>query len=221
MRSHHYFNTMQTNETFKAFDIMHYSSKAVILIPVIIVLLAVFFNITQKITVADKTITATPTVTPSPVPLIPTEPPIRLDLKGPLMCIYSEKLSSANVMIKNENINIQLRGDHSENILVNGDCAYKWEPTKRIGQKMCGISSYIKIYESFSSLGQLNLDSLLGFLQLSDSTADKNLPSKEFLQHVINSCQKQDVKDSSFIVPKIVTFKESKSKENSAFPLGL
>ena len=216
---------MQSKDTFQVFDIMRYASKAVILIPVVIILSAVFINVTQRITVADKTITVTPTATPSPVPVSPTIPPLTLDLKGPSTCVYSEKHSSANVLIKNENINIQLRGDHSENILVNGDCAYKWEPTRYIGQKMCGVASYIKIYESFSSVGRLDLDSVLGFLQLSDSSADKNIPSKEFLQHVINSCQKQDVKDSSFIVPRNITFKESTStqKPSDSFklPLGL
>lgn len=204
---------------------MHGASKIVIIIPLVVLALAVFFQLQQKVSVLNKKTAVSSTLPTSILPsLSPTPVNVKINLKGPFICNYQDKESSVSAQIKNGNAYIQLMRDHGENILLNGDCVYKWEPNRTTGDKMCGISNYLFLYETMSAVGgEMDIGSLLGLLQLSDKK-DETL-NAEYIQKVVNTCKKQEVKDSIFTIPSRVSFKETKVEDPSGgmfnLPFGL
>jgi hypothetical protein len=188
---------------------MHGASKVVIIIPLVILFLAVVLQLQQRVPFLNSKSKISPT--PVLKPLSPTPPPVtskvKIDLNGPYMCSYADKQQSAQVYIKNKNILIQMMQAHGENILINGDCYYKWEPNQFTGDKMCGVSTYLGLYETMSALGGVDIGSVLSIAHLSD---DKGAAlSSDFIENVVNSCKKQEVSDTVFAIPRTVSFKDT------------
>lgn len=108
-----------------------------------------------------------------------------------------------------------MKGERKDNVLVKGDCYYKWNTGEFTGDKMCGISTYISLYETISAVsGGMDLGTLLSFSQMSDvKTASI---SADFLQKTVESCKKVEVNDSVFTVPTTIRFKETAAPTGAA-----
>lgn len=97
--------------------------------------------------------------------------------------------------------------DHGENVVVNGDCAYKWESNSTTGEKMCGMSQYFSLFDMMATLngGGVDVKTILSLFQSSDSKS-KGF-SDTFIEKAAATCQKEVVNDSVFVVPTRIQFK--------------
>ena len=208
------------------FDVMHGASKVVFVIPLIIVGLAILLQIQQRVPFLNNKSALSPT--PSPVitqtvsppisvaPTIPEASKIKLDLKGPYSCSYEDQDGTAKVSVKNKNISLQIvKSKFTENIIVKGDCAYKWNPTLAKGDKVCGLSQYFTMFDAMSMFGGgLDLGTLLGFVKLSDEKGEKF--SQEYIEGVLKTCKDGPVADATFNVPTRINFTETKVDDPSS-----
>jgi hypothetical protein len=194
---------------FSAFGSIPIVSKVIIIIPIVIVAVALLFKLQQSIPVLNSKVEISPTPTavqaiaaPSPVPTT-----IKIDLTGPYSCEYSEKGQAAQAYIKDKNISLQMTQGQGENFLLKGDCYYKWEPHTYTGEKVCGVSTLVNLYQTVSAVGGVDLSSILSMAQSSDANVASI--SADFVQKTISSCKKEPVKDSVFTLPYGVVFKDS------------
>lgn len=166
-------------------DFFSFVSKAVIVIPIVIFILSLFFKFNT-----------TKTGLMNQVPTIITSTPIvqnntfKFDLKGPIVC--------DNLFIENKKV---LLKNKSTNYLLSGDCLYFWQEGKLVGGKKCSLSNYINMAENY--LGFLNIDDLANNSLIKDKMRSADI---DFAK-VVKSCKREEIKDKSiFEVPKQVRF---------------
>jgi hypothetical protein len=174
-----------------------YVSKAVIIIPIVVVVLSLMFKFGQTKTgrINSKMGSTLPTgrqVNQAPTTISTAKDnSIKFDLKGPIVC--------NNLFIKDKKI---LFKNKLINYLLNGDCFYTWETEKLNGKKECGLKNYISIVENY--LGSLNINDLVNNNLIKEFIENKDININE----VINSCKKGEIKDDSiFEIPKKIIFK--------------
>lgn len=160
-------------------DFFSFVSKAVIILPIFIVIIALFL----KFSVPKKSTTIPNTISPTVIP--------KFDLKGPIVC-DSLFIKDKKVMLKNK----------STNYLLNGDCVYIWDKDSASGERKCGLSNYINMAENY--LGLFDIENIINNNLVKDVIKDKDIDLKE----VIKSCQRKVIKDDSiFNIPEKVLFK--------------
>lgn len=166
---------------------MSYISKATIVIPIAIVVLASLLILSGD---KNQTNTEAPFATPA---IVQAKPPVKFDLNGPLVCSYQTKDLSGKAYVKSKKIYAEIFNKKATNIyLLNGDCLYSWTKNTYTGQKSCGLSPMI------SMAGIVGINNL-----------GLSLPGGLDLSTIFNSCKKDEAIDSSlFIIPKNITFKE-------------
>jgi len=132
------------------------------------------------------------------------------DLKGPSICDYNSKEASVSAFIKDKHIyaNVKTNGK-SQEIIVDDDCGYIWVTNKIEGQKICGIGTYIGLYETMSSF--ISPDMISGLMSESSGIA-KDLPV-DLIGNISKSCVDGAVGDDAFTVPKDIIFKEVKMSD--------
>jgi len=135
---------------------------------------------------------------------------MNFDLDGPSICQYDSKEASVSAFIKDKHIyaNIKTNGK-SQEIIVDDDCGYIWVTNKIEGQKICGIGTYIGLYEQFSSL--ISSEMISGLLSERSGIA-KDLPV-DLIGNISKSCVDGAVGDDAFTVPKDIIFKEVKMSD--------
>lgn len=190
--------------------------KLVIILPLAIIVLAVFFKFQQTMSFLSQkntqtSIRATPANPISPSPFTqptPTSTSIKITLDGPISCNYAENKQSIKAFVKNKKISIQMFKDHGENVVVNGDCAYKWESNSSTGEKMCGMTQYISLFEMVAAMndGGVDVKTILSMFQSSDTQPQGF--SNTFIEKAAATCQKVTVNDSVFAIPTRIQFKE-------------
>ena len=185
-------------------NIMTLISRAVIIIPLAIILVAVMIKFNQP----DNNYPLTKiSLSPSPV-LFPTQvasAEAKLDLHGPYICSYQDKDSSISAYIQNQQILVKINQNKStQNLLVKDDCYYSWSNLKTKGEKKCGgITQIMSLVNIMLGMNNLNLSSFASYL------SDKNLNvSQSQFQAILNSCRKEEIKNNQFILPKSVTFSQ-------------
>jgi len=160
-------------------DFFSFVSKAVIILPIFIVIISLFlkFSVPKKSPTIPNTIS--PTVTQ------------KFDLKGPIVC-DSLFIQDKKVFLKNK----------STNYLLNGDCLYIWDEGKKSGERKCSLSSYISMAENY--LGIFDIENIINNNLVKDFIKDKDIDLKE----ITRSCQRKVIKDDSiFNIPERVLFK--------------
>ncbi|MEK7177362.1 MAG: hypothetical protein AAB705_00875 [Patescibacteria group bacterium] len=170
------------NESLHSF--FSYVSKVVLIIPIFILVIALFFKFNQP-----KNSITNNLITPTVVPTIKAE--FKFDLNGPIIC--------ENLFIQDKKVLLKNKSTH---YLLNGDCLYIWETGKFNGEKKCDLSNYINMAENY--LGFLSIDDLLHNSLIKDKIKNKDID----LAKVLKSCKRGGIKDKTiFEIPKKVVFK--------------
>lgn len=139
--------------------------------------------------------------------------PADLDLQTPRTCLY-----------KSENLNIKASIAHGQGsaritdeiktnrLILSEDCLYIWEENEFTGTKLCGISQYISLYRSFSSL--FSPDMFASILPMLSSQTGTN--SMSMITDILASCIEGPVNQAEFTIPAQIIFKEGSVKEIEA-----
>jgi hypothetical protein len=174
------------NNTNNLDDFFSFVSKAVIIIPIVVVIISLLLKFSSPKNPITNNFFA-PTVI-----VIPTvKQEFKFDLKGPIVC-DSLFIHDKKILFKNKSVNY----------LLNGDCFYNWETGKTNGERRCGLTNYINMAGNY--LGFLNLNDLVNNNLIKDFIKDKNIN----LTSVVKSCKKEKIKDDSiFAIPKKIIFK--------------
>ncbi|MEK7597908.1 MAG: hypothetical protein AAB441_04660 [Patescibacteria group bacterium] len=165
-------------------------SKAVIVIPIFILIISLFLKFGQlkKSTTSSNDIyegRSRPTPT-----IVAKNNSFKFDLKGPIIC--------DNLFIQNKKISFK---NKRINYLLNGDCLYTWETGKFNGEKKCGLSSYVNLAETY--LGFMSVDDLINNNIVKDKIKNKDID----LAKVIGSCKREKIKDKTiFEIPNRIIF---------------
>jgi len=189
------------------FEVFVFLSKAVIIIPIVVVVISLLLRFNQQ---HPQKIISLITPTSSPV-VKPTVPKIKIDLKGPLVCQGNLQDSSATAYIKDKKIKAIVKEKNAtNNFLVNGDCFYNWNQGEFVGKRICGLSPILSLFETMAGFGGMGLDLILN--QLTQLGVNNQIASNPAtITDLINTCKKQVIGDLSiFEVPKNVLFKNAK-----------
>lgn len=159
-------------------DFFSFVSKAVIIIPIFVLIISLFLKFNQPKTGLIN-------------PKMGLVNDFKFNLQGPIVC-DSLFIQNKKVLLKNKTINY----------LLNGDCLYIWETGKTIGEKKCQLTNYVNMAENY--LGLLSVDDLINNNMIQDKIKDKNID----LVRIIKSCKKEEIKDNSmFDIPVKILFK--------------
>ena len=166
-------------------------SKAVIIIPIFVLIISLFLKFNQSKT--DLTNSKTGLINQAPTTISTLQNNgFKFDLKGPIVC--------DNLFIKNKKI---LLKNKTANYLLNGDCLYIWETGKISGEKKCQLTNYVNMAENY--LGLLSVDDLINSNLIQDKIKDKNID----LAKIIKSCKREEIKDETiFKIPKKILFEQ-------------
>ncbi len=191
---------------------LEFISRFVIFLPIIVLILAFFINSSsQKATFLAEQVT--PTIISQDVIVKKKQSTaktnMKLDLNGPYRCVYKDKTIDADISIKNKNVYAVYKTKNTTaTAVLKGDCAYNWEQNKLTGEKMCGISQYISIFEMLSSWNIMSFDSLSSMI--SEAQPGMSIDSS-VMSNIAESCKKEEVNDSLFVVPTTISFSDVKS----------
>lgn len=168
-------------------DFFSFVSKAVIIIPIIVVIISLFLKFSSTKTPSNINNYSTPT----PITQLSQNNSFKFDLKGPIVC--------DNLFIKDKKF---LYKNKTTNYLLNSDCVYIWEEGKLNGEKKCGLTNYVNMAENYS--GFFNINDLINNNLVKEFIKDKNIN----VTNILNSCKREEIKDVSiFEIPKKIIFK--------------
>jgi hypothetical protein len=117
----------------KSFDsFFSFVSKAVIIIPIVILILSLLFKFNQT----NKPVSSVQLISPTSTPTSK----LKIDFNGPLVCRYKNNNQEYDLFVKNRKVNLEI---------------------KAAGQtKKYDLSSYLSLVEGMINSGSTNLDSL-------------------------------------------------------------
>lgn len=197
--------------------VLHYFSRAVIIVPIVVLVVGLLLRATQK----NLNSQSSPTSSPSPTNL-PSQTTLKnFDLSKSYICNFQNSQASQSAYIKDKKIyveNLNLKTKVTKFTLYKDDCLYTWEKSKYSGQKTCGLSPYVSILENLSKFNLLNLDTIISTvtnLGLSTSSAVKdNDNTSKKAEAFLNSCTQKEIKSMGlFEVPKNILFKNQKIED--------
>ena len=176
-------------------DFFYIFSKIVIVIPIFIIVAALFIKLNQKPNFSSQKKISTPTLEVKKIP--PTKTPNPIDLKGPYICQFQDKEASLSAYIFDKKVFVKKETkDKIENYLLNNDCFYFWEKGKFTGEKVCGLSGYFNLLNLLPNFSQLNILSAAN------------------LNTYFNNCKKQPIKNQEiFNIPNNILFKNTSIEE--------
>lgn len=195
---------MKNDNLLEIFSVL---SKAVIIIPIVVVVIALIFKFNkQPQQPLDYSFRPTLTIVP---PTIQTPFPIKLDLKGPLVCGSKVDSASTSAFIKDKKIKIIFNNKNErENILVSGDCFYNWDEGEFTGRRVCGLSPLLSIAETMASFGGLRADLL--FNQLNNLGINNKIATDQAkINALVKSCKQEVIDESVFEVPTSILFRNN------------
>jgi hypothetical protein len=167
------------NENIHGF--FSFISKAVLIIPILMVILALFIKFNQPQSIPPQSNQVIPT---------PASSDLKFDLKGPIVC--------DNLFILDKKVFFR---NKETNYLLSGDCLYNWIEGKSKGGLKCGLSGYISMAESY--LGFLSIEDLTRNSMVKNFVKEKNIN----IADVLSTCKRGNIKDKSvFNIPKKVVF---------------
>lgn len=202
--------------------IVFYISRTVIIIPVVVIFFGLFIfakekNAQLKVLNAQQKPTTQKVATNAPKTIssqaTASSERIVFSLQGPLVCQYQSNEASMSALIKNKKVIATNKvGKKASNYLLVDECLYIWEEGNNTGRKICELSQYIKMFETLSSFGILNAESLFDIFSQLGLKPEKlsNLPKENIGAEFSKSCKKREVNDEVFKVPLKVSFKNEK-----------
>lgn len=196
-------------------EIFFYLSKAVIIIPIVVVIIALIIKFSRK----QPSVESQKILSPSPTVFVAKDLNLnnfiikdatggaRLNFGGPFYCEYSLTGATLKAHLKNSSAQVELKRTDINNLILKDDCIYFWETGGLTGQKICSISSYLPMLQLFTQLnssgGLLNISSLLSQFGGKNAEIFKNIDFKK----LADSCKKQEINEKIFEVPANVLFK--------------
>ncbi|OGK43420.1 hypothetical protein A3B40_01410 [Candidatus Roizmanbacteria bacterium RIFCSPLOWO2_01_FULL_37_16] len=190
-------------------------SRATIIIPIIIVVLAILFKLTdagvQQKSFLEYNLKPTPTQTQIRDGLNVFKKATgsaKFNLTGPLHCSFSTDTAVLSADIRDKKIYLKVdEKKEIQNYLLSGDCLYIWKQGSYSGEKICGISKQVAMIEGLLSSNILDPNFIF-------SNLNRVLPipsvgkSKNPLSSLLNSCSKGEAPTPSlFEIPKNILFK--------------
>lgn len=189
-------------------------SKAVIIIPVAVVIIALFFKVYDKMLPYRQVV---PSPTPTPVSQ-PNDQEVTassaantsININGSYSCQLVKADQTAKINIKNKRVYGELTTiNTSQHFLLNGDCFYEWKAYN--GEKTCGLSQMMDMYEAAASLGALDFNAIIAAIISSGYVPASN---EAILKETVDTCQKVPVPDNVFSLPANIVFKENDTLKN-------
>lgn len=173
-------------------DFFSFVSKAVLIIPIFILIATLFLKFNQP---KNGLINQAPTGVQTPKLGVSTKNDIfKFNLQGPIVC--------DSLFIQNKKVFFI---NKTTNYLLNGDCLYIWEKGKTNGDKKCNLSNYVNLAENY--LGFFSTDDLVNNNLVKEFIKDKNIN----LTDIIKNCRSENIKNISiFEIPKEVLFRDTK-----------
>ncbi|MBI4226131.1 hypothetical protein HY612_03385 [Candidatus Roizmanbacteria bacterium] len=202
-------------------DIFHIVSRFTIIVPIIVVLFAIFLKFssggTRQKSFIDYKLTITPIRSKKPLDGLNTSKKssssARFNLIGPLNCFFSTDTATISANIKDKKIYLRIdEKKEVQNYLLRDDCVYIWRKGNYSGEKICGISQQIGMIEGLLSSNFLDPSFIFGSLDqvLALSSIGK---SQDALKSVLNSCKKEEIQSLvQFDIPKNVLFRNKSLK---------
>ena len=196
--------------------IFHFLSKVAIVVPLVLIFVALVIKIgglrdtlfsPQKILVSRPTAAPLQNTLNTSSIVKPATGEAAFDLVGPWLCNYSFTEGTLSASIKNKNaIAHFVSKGKTDNFLLNGDCVYFWETGMYSGQKFCGVSSYLGVFDMLSQFKMVNVGTI--FQYLPQMGLKNNIPVSEAdLKNFADSCKKREMEGASFVIPTNVLFK--------------
>lgn len=201
-------------------EIFFYLSKAVIIIPIVTVIIALVIKFSQK-QVVTKSQKIPYLVTPTTVVMQNlninsiiqrhASGEARLNFGGPFYCRYSFSGATISAYLLNSNAQVELIREKTDNLLLKNDCIYFWETHQLTGQKICGISNYLPMLQILTQFnpsgGLVGISNLLNQLGGKNTEIFKNIN----LMELVDSCKKKEINEKIFELPVSVLFKNEKT----------
>lgn len=191
-------------------------SKVIIVVPIVVVVVALFLKFNQSVPSKSKQKT-------NDISVIPTLKPVQnqalrvtgspFNLTGPLFCTVKTEESTVSAYIKDKKVLVNNVGkDMTNHILLSGDCVYNWEAGKYSGEKLCGVGQYVNLFTQFSQFGLVGTNSISSMIEQFGGSA--KLGSREAdLKNLLNACQTKEIEDMKiFEVPGNVLFRNKSVK---------
>lgn len=171
-------------------DFFHKGSKVILIIPIVIVIIALFFKFNSPAKI-PQAVNNLPTTMPTHPAQLTQNNSLKFDLAGPIVC--------QNLFIHNKKVFYK---NNLDNYLLNGDCLYQWQTGKLNGVKKCGLSNYINLAENYA--GMFSVSDLANNSMVASLVKDRGINVLD----VLKSCKKGLIKDEAvFAVPSRVLFK--------------
>ncbi len=196
---------MEKND--EALDIFLILSKIIFIITILVIIIWLILRFNQKeMTAYSLKTLITPTLTTTPLPTQQLSE-IKLDLKGPFVCQSEIDQASVSAYIQDKKIRLIItEKKETNNILLSGDCYYKWTDDQYNGEKVCGLSPLISMAESMMQFSGVGFNSLIHQLGLNGS----QLKSSDKLTSFVRACKKEEISNADvFIVPSNILFKNN------------
>ncbi|OGK10705.1 hypothetical protein A2767_04465 [Candidatus Roizmanbacteria bacterium RIFCSPHIGHO2_01_FULL_35_10] len=197
-------------------DFFHSVSRFIIIVPIIIVVVAIFLKLVNGTSrqkgFKEYSLTPTPTKSQNIIDSLnmskKSSPSAKFNFTGPLVCDFTSDVVNVNAYVKNKRIYIKMDEKNIiSNYLLNGDCVYIWKNGTYSGEKVCGISQQVSIFEGLLASGFLDPNMIFGSLGKLF-----NLPSiggsQDTLKSAMSTCKNEEVPETiKFDIPKNVLFK--------------
>lgn len=188
----------------------HYASKAIIAIPIAILIIAVVMkgsqNKTDMITI--------PSITPSPIYTItqtPSKPNLllklkestiaaQLTLKDNFHCILNENNSKIQFSVLNKQVYVDYKSSKiNQSGVFQKDCFYSWDNMTKKGVKICNLGSIVMFIENTPFSNLFSNQIVAPFIKGREGEVLK----------VVETCRKTNAGNQSlFYVPTNITFSD-------------
>lgn len=230
-------NVVQKLEHPTVFSGFRFIGKAVIILPIILIIAAVLLRLYNLYIAAPDDVYQNTIKTPKEKP---TQEPqskeeqlidqlmgkktdqtkskqstdLSFDLKTPRICSFSDKEKEITAYIKNEQVYATIEATESASlsyILVSDDCFYQWEEKKKEGKKMCGLSSLKSLLGTFSMFGGggMDINTIMSFLPQLGINLDLDTEGGDIsMEYLEKQCVEKKVDDKLFTIPEDVSFTE-------------
>lgn len=196
-------------------------SRVIIIVPLVAILIALILKLSgnQNLTINSLQSAPTPTkIQSNPLSNLPqsfkmSSDSAKFNLQGPLICSYITDSASMSAYIKDKRVLFKaFEKNSTQNILLKDDCIYIWQMGNFSGEKICGISQYVGLAESFLSIGIFDPSLILN--SVGKVIPIPSLPAgQDSIKTLLNSCRNESIpKAVQFAVPNNILFKNKKIK---------
>lgn len=184
------------NKTHFLDDFFIQFSRIIFIFPIIILILGIWVKYSSNKNFPVISLSPSPTTMKTLPSTLKNQAIEKFNLIGPWLCQYQTKESSIAAFIQNKKILVKtIDKNEVKNFLIGDDCLYLWQEKSYTGERFCGIGRYLNLFES------------LPFFNFGDLVKGSEFGKNFDFNNLLNSCQKKEIKNELFSIPKNVIFK--------------